>query len=95
MPIDRDVPFRAPSATDLGHYFAEARACADAIQRGSRGDRTYDPAGGRVGGRIAGAEEVPTRALVGSNEQRQAFSPQQQQAPMRLNELSQVRRTWK
>ena len=61
-----EVPLRGPSAADLGEHFDVARAWADAIHRGSRDGRAYHVVRGRIGGRLAGATELPTRAVVES-----------------------------
>ncbi|WP_292827947.1 DUF3322 and DUF2220 domain-containing protein [Microbacterium sp.] len=61
-----EVPLRGPSAADLGEYFDAARAWADAVNRGSRDGRAYHVLRGRIGGRLAGVTELPTRAVVES-----------------------------
>ena len=63
------VPLRGPSAADLGVHFDESRAWAHAIVRGSRDGQAYQTVRGRIGGRLAGATELPVRAVVESYSQ--------------------------
>jgi len=64
-----EVPLRGPSAADLGEHFDAARAWADAVYRGSRDGRAYQVVRGKIGGRLAGATELPTRAVLESYSQ--------------------------
>ncbi|WP_448261910.1 Wadjet anti-phage system protein JetD domain-containing protein [Microbacterium aurum] len=59
-----EVPLRGPSAGDLGEHFDEARAWADGIRSFSREGRAYEVVTGRIGGRLAGATDLPVRAVV-------------------------------
>lgn len=61
-----EVPLRGPTAADLGEHFDAARDWVDALERGARAGRAYDLVRGRIGGRIAGATDLPVRAVVGS-----------------------------
>jgi len=64
-----DVPLRHPTAADLGDHFDAARAWVDALTRAARDGRTFEPVWGRTGGRLAGATDVPQRAIVSSYDQ--------------------------
>lgn len=59
-----EVPLRGPGAADLGVHYDRARAWADGIRAASHNDRAYRVVTGRIGGRLAGATEVPVRAVV-------------------------------
>lgn len=59
-----EVPLRGPVAADLGEHFDRARAWADGIRAASQGGRAYEVVSGRIGGRLAGATELPARAVV-------------------------------
>ncbi|GAA3776299.1 DUF3322 and DUF2220 domain-containing protein [Microbacterium kribbense] len=61
-----DVPLRHPVAGDLAEHFDPARRWVEAIVRGARDGRAYDVQRGRIGGRVSGATEVPTRAILSS-----------------------------
>ncbi|MFT4234311.1 MAG: DUF2220 family protein [Microbacterium sp.] len=60
-----EVPLRGPSAADLGDHFDAARAWAEGVRAG----RGYSVVEGRIGGRLAGATDVPVRAVVDSYQQ--------------------------
>jgi hypothetical protein len=64
-----DIPLRGPGPRDIGERLAEVRAWVEALQRSSRGDRTYTLEYAGVGGRLVGRNQVPARATVTSYEQ--------------------------
>lgn len=59
-----EVPLRGPVAADLGEHYDRARAWADGIRATSEGGRAYGLVTGRIGGRLAGATELPVRAVI-------------------------------
>lgn len=64
-----DLPLRGPGATDLGDHFDAARMWVESVRRASRDGRAFTVVSGRIGGRLAGATDVPVRAVIGSFEQ--------------------------
>ncbi|MBR22195.1 MAG: DUF2220 family protein [Microcella pacifica] len=64
-----EVALRGPVAADLGVHFDAARTWADSVRRASRDGRGFDIVHGRIGGRLAGATDIPTRAVVSRYEQ--------------------------
>lgn len=62
VPIE--IPLRGPTARELGESLSEARAWADSIHRGSHDGRAYSLVTGMIGGRLVGATDLPTRAIV-------------------------------
>jgi hypothetical protein len=59
-----EVRLRGPGAGDLGEHFDAARRWVDAVTRGSHHGIAYDLVRGRIGGRLAGATDVPVRAVI-------------------------------
>lgn len=64
-----EIPLRGPSAADLGDHFDAARAWVESVRRASREGRAFTTVMGRIGGRLAGATEVPVRVVISSYEQ--------------------------
>src|ERR1051326_1569988 len=58
------IPVRGPGATDLGDRFDEVRRWADEWERAARGPLRVEYK--KVGGRIFGANEIPSAAWLDS-----------------------------
>lgn len=58
------LPVRGPRVSEIGARFEEVRRWREALVRGSAGGAAYELVEEVVGGRMAGRNAVPTRALV-------------------------------
>ncbi len=61
-----NVPLRGPGPRDIGERLGEVRAWVEAVERGSRDQRSYALEYAGVGGRLVGRNQVPARAKVTS-----------------------------
>ncbi|MDQ6895546.1 MAG: DUF2220 family protein [Actinomycetota bacterium] len=58
------LPVRGPRVSEIGARLDDVRRWREALVRGSAGGAAYELVEGTVGGRVAGRNSVPNRALV-------------------------------
>lgn len=59
-----DMPVKGPRASDVGDDLTAVRRWIDALERDSRGGRSYDVQLASVGGRFVGRNQLPARVRV-------------------------------
>lgn len=59
-----EIALRGPGAADLGPHFDAARAWSTSIRRASQDGRAFTVIEGRIGGRLAGHNDIPVRVVI-------------------------------